>query len=315
MDFKLISSPLQGFTDYRFRNTFNKHFGGIDLFYAPYIRLNGEGIIKPSNIRDLQIKNNTDINLVPQIMTNKADEFLKVAQFVQELGYTELNWNLGCPYPMVTKRGLGSGLIKNGTDIDELLTKVSAESDINISIKTRLGYENTNELLELLPTLNKHKLKSIAIHPRLGKQLYKGMVDLKAFESCLNATNHEIHYNGDITTVEGFRELQKTFPTIKTWLIGRSVIADPFLPTMIKQDNNSYPEDRMELFAAFHDELLEEYQKALSGEAHLVIKMQHFWEYFITAFSSKNKEYKKIKRAKGLKGYSAAVSSFLANER
>ncbi|MFT5752313.1 MAG: tRNA-dihydrouridine synthase B, partial [Dokdonia sp.] len=102
MSVTLLSSPLQGFTDFRFRNAFHKYFGGIDTFYAPYIRLDGKLKIKGSYQRDLDPENNIDMPVIPQVMTNDADEFLFVVKYIQELGYTELNWNLGCPYPMVT---------------------------------------------------------------------------------------------------------------------------------------------------------------------------------------------------------------------
>lgn len=69
MSFKLLSSPLQGFTDFRFRNAFNTYFGGIDTFYAPYIRLNGKLEIKKAFHRDILPENNPDIELIPQIMT------------------------------------------------------------------------------------------------------------------------------------------------------------------------------------------------------------------------------------------------------
>ena len=133
MSFKktiLLSSPLQGFTDFRFRNSFHKYFGGIDTFFSPYIRLNGKFVVKPAYERDILPKNNLDINVIPQIMTNDAEEFLFVAKYVQELGYNELNWNLGCPYPMVTNRGMGSGLIKDFEKVDTILERVHNESDI-----------------------------------------------------------------------------------------------------------------------------------------------------------------------------------------
>ena len=120
MSITLLSSPLQGFTDFRFRTAFHKYFGGIDTFYSPYIRLNGKFVIKPAYERDLLVKNNSTLTVIPQIMTNDAEEFLFVAKYVKSLGYDELNWNLGCPYPMVTNRGMGSGLICQPTKIDEI---------------------------------------------------------------------------------------------------------------------------------------------------------------------------------------------------
>jgi tRNA-dihydrouridine synthase len=312
MSISLISSPLQGFTDFRFRNALNKYFGGIDTFYAPYIRLNGKLEIKASYDRDLQPKNNEVSDLIPQIITNDADEFLFVAKYVQDLGYNELNWNLGCPYPMVTKRCMGSGLISDSNRIDEILKKVHSESDILVSMKMRLGYESPTEILDVMPILDKYPLRNIAIHARLGKQLYKGGVDLEGFQHALDVAKHKIYYNGDITSVAAFREVKEKFPTIERFLIGRGLIADPFLPQMIKNDTLSYPENKMEVFSKFHDTLYDDYESALSGSSHVLVKMESFWEYFCNSFENPHKTFKKIKKAKSFGQYHAAVKEILS---
>ncbi len=315
MSFTLLSSPLQGFTDFLFRNAFNKYFGGIDTFYAPYMRLNGKLEIKPAYERDILPANNDGLIVIPQIMTNDADEFIFAAKYVQELGYKELNWNLGCPYPMAAKRGMGSGLINDPVKINSILHKVYAESDITVSIKMRTGYENSGEILQVLPILERYPIKSIAIHARIGKELYKGEVDLDAFQRCVDNTDHKLYYNGDITTVAKFNALVERFPMIDCWMIGRGMIADPFLPGMIKSNTSEYPENRIDLFSKFHDALLHDYSQALSGSSHVKMKMLHFWEYFITSFSNSRKGLKKIKKAKSISAYEDAVREILNNER
>jgi len=315
MSTTLLSSPLQGFTDFRFRNAFNKYFGGIDTYYAPYIRLNGKLEIKAAYERDILPENNSELEVIPQIMTNDADEFLFVSKYVQELGYKELNWNLGCPYPMVTKRGMGSGLINESEKIDSVLNKVHNESGIIVSMKMRMGYENSEEILSTLPVLDKYPIKNIAIHARIGKQLYKGGVDLDSFQRCLDNTSHKVYYNGDITSVARFNEMVERFPSIDHWMIGRGIIADPFLPKMIKNNTSTYPENRIELFSKFHDTLYHEYDQALSGPKHIIMKMYHFWEYFATSFDNPHKSLKKIKKAKNKIAYEEAVRSILMNER
>ncbi|WP_378187700.1 tRNA dihydrouridine synthase [Aquimarina sp. W85] len=309
----LLSSPLQGFTDFRFRNAFQKYFGGIDTFYAPYIRLNGKLVIKSSYQRDLQPDNNTTLKVIPQVMTNDADEFLFVIKYIQELGYKELNWNLGCPYPMVTKRGMGSGLICDPQKIDAILHRAHTETDVVISMKMRMGYEHSHEILEAFPVLDKYPLKSIAIHARIGKQLYKGGVDLEAFARCIDATKHTLYYNGDITSITGFKAMQERFPMIDHWMIGRGLIADPFLPQMIKKDSTEYPKDRFEIFKAFHDTIYEQYDAALSGPTPIKMKMQGFWEYFSQTFPNPQKTFKKIKKAGNPKAYQSAVNDILSN--
>ncbi|WP_233898971.1 tRNA dihydrouridine synthase [Tenacibaculum piscium] len=315
MSFTLLSSPLQGFTDFRFRNAQHKYFGGIDTYYAPYIRLNGKMIIKSSYKRDLLPENNDTLTVIPQVITNDPDEFLFVAKYVQSLGYKELNWNLGCPYPMVTKSGMGSGLICNPAKIDEVLHKAHNESDILVSMKMRMGYENSEEILNSFPILDKYPLKNVAIHARIGKQLYKGGVDLDAFQKCIDVAKHQLYYNGDITNVAGFKAMQERFPSISHFMIGRGLIADPFLPQMIKENTTEYPEDRWLIFEAFHNEIYQQYDEALSGPTPIKMKMLGFWEYFSKSFDNPQKTYKQIKKAGNQKKYQIAVKEILSNEK
>ena len=308
MSLTLLSSPLQGFTDFRFRNAQHKYFGGIDTFFAPYSRLNGKLEIKPGYQRDLDPQNNTVPVLHPQVMTNDPDEFMFVVKYVQSLGYKELNWNLGCPYPMVTKRCMGSGLINDPERIDAVLKKAHEESDIVVSMKMRMGYDEPTEILDVFPILDKYPIKNVAIHARIGKQLYKGGVDLDAFQKCLDASKQKIYYNGDITSVQGFNEMQDRFPSIDHWMIGRGLIADPFLPAMIKTGSSEYPADRMEVFHHFIQELFEGYASALSGKSHVLTKMTSYWEYFSEVFPDPHKTFKRIKKAKSIDAYHEAVS-------
>ena len=310
----LLSSPLQGFTDYRFRNAFQKYFGGIDTFYSPYIRLNGKLDIKASYQRDILPENNNTLNVIPQIMTNDAEEFLFVAKYVQSLGYKELNWNLGCPYPMVTKRCMGSGLISDAARIDGILERVHAESDIIVSMKMRMGYEHNAEILDVFPVLEKYPIKNIAIHARIGKQLYKGGVDLEGFQTCLDASKQLIYYNGDITSVKEFENRKAIFPTIQHFMIGRGLITNPFLPGMIKAGSSDFPDNKMEIFKKFHDTLYNEFASALSGSSHVLIKMLHYWEYFSQSFTNSHKTFKKIKKAKNIPAYERAVAEIFNNE-
>ena len=313
MSSTLLSSPLQGFTDFRFRNAFHRYFGGIDTFYSPYIKLNGKLVIKGSYERDILPENNTTLEVIPQIITNDAEEFLFVANYVQQLGYKELNWNLGCPYPMVAKCGMGSGLISNTSQIEHILKRVHNETDIIVSMKMRMGYENASEILDVFPILEQYPIKNIAIHARIGKQLYKGGVDLDSFQKCLDTSKQKIYYNGDITSVEKFRMMQERFPSIDHWMIGRGLITDPFLPSMIKNNTTEYPKNKLEIFEAFHDTIYQEYDAYLSGPTPIRMKMLGFWEYFSESFSNPQKTFKKIKKAGNSKNYEIAVKEIFKN--
>jgi len=311
MHHKLISSPLQGFTDFHFRNAFQRFFSGIDIFYAPYIRFNGKMVIKPNYQKDLQPKNNTTLQVIPQVMTCRADEFIFAAKYVQSLGYKELNWNLGCPYPMVTNKGMGSGLIRDPEKIDRILDMVYSKTDIIVSMKMRMGYEHNGEILEVFPILEKYPIKNIGIHARIGAQLYKGGVDLEGFQRCIDNCNQKLYYNGDITSVAIFEKLAERFPSIDHWMLGRGLIADPFLPAMIKNETHHYPDNKLAIFSKYLDTLFTAAEKKLTGEKAVIRKMLSYWEYFSVMFPDPVKLIKKIKKAKTYAVYDDAVKEIL----
>ncbi|MGL1889325.1 MAG: tRNA-dihydrouridine synthase family protein [Reichenbachiella sp.] len=315
MSYSLLSSPLQGFTDATFRNAQKKFFGGIDTYYAPYIRFNKQLVIKGSYQRDLNPEANTTLEVIPQVMTADADQFLFAIEYIQSLGYKELNWNLGCPYPMVTKSGMGSGLIGNIEKIDHILDRAHSETDVTISMKMRLGYENSSEILDAFPILEKYPLKNIAIHARLGKQLYKGGVDLEAFQKCVDVAKHTLYYNGDITTVAQFEKIRERFPTIEHFMIGRGLIADPFLPSMIKAGTTEYPADRWDIFRDFHDTIFQRYDAMLSGPTPIKMKMRGFWEFFSQSTHNPQKVFKAIKKAGSPYKYRQAVSDIIEAQK
>ena len=284
------------------------------MFYAPYIRFNGKMVIKPIYERDLMLKNNTKLDVIPQVMTCSADEFIFAAKYVRSLGYKELNWNLGCPYPMVTNKGMGSGLIADPDKIDRVLDRVHSETDIIVSMKMRMGYEHAKEILDAFPILEKYPIKSIGIHARIGAQLYKGGVDLEGFQRCIDHCSQKLYYNGDITSVAIFEELVERFPSIDHWMLGRGLIADPFLPSMIKDGNHDYPDDKLEIFSKYHDTLFTAAEAKLTGEKAVIRKMLSYWEYFATMFPNPIKVVKKIKKAKNYQVYDKAVREILDKE-
>lgn len=305
---KISIAPLQSFTDFRFRNAFFQHFGGVDKCYAPYIRLTNQKEIKNNQKKDILLENNRYMEVMPQLMVNNIDDFLLVTDYVQSLGYDEINWNMGCPYPMVAKRNLGAGMLKDPEEIDRLLDQVFSKSDIKLGLKMRMGYESTSEILEVIPILNKYPITELIIHARFAKQLYKPSVDLNRFEECIKISQTPLTYNGDLNSVEDFQMLKERFPMINNWMIGRGLVKDPFLAGMIKNNQTSYPTGRRELFKAFHDTLYEDYSNVLQGDRQIILKMLSFWEYFATQFPNSNKAYKRIKKAKNLAAFEEAVS-------
>lgn len=310
----LYLAPLQSFTDHHFRNAFQQVMGDVDRFYAPYLKMAHDGSIKEGPKLDVLPKNNPYETVVPQVMACCTADFMVMANYLHDLGYREVNWNLGCPYPMVAKRDLGSGIFNKPEKIFQILEEVIPQLDMELGIKMRMGYEDTKDILEVLPRLNEYPLSEVIVHARYGKQLYTGACDHDRFEECLNLTKHKLVYNGDINTVHDFKHLKNRFPSIHHWMLGRGAVSNPFLFEMIQDDTTDFPEERMEIFGEFLELLLESYLSETNNEGNVLVKMKHYWEYFMQSFEEGQRYYRMIKKTNSIQEYRAKLEEIISLE-
>ena len=304
---------MQGFTDYIFRNTFVRHFNGFDGAVSPFIATPKLVRAKSAHLKDVLPEHNSAMPLVPQILGNNPDTFVPLAGRLFDLGYAAVNWNLGCPFPVVAKKQRGSGLLPYPARIQDFLDKTVSSIPNRLSIKVRLGRKTTGEILKLLPIFNQYPLDEIIIHPRTGTQMYSGAPDLDTFEKCLELSHHRIVYNGDITDLKSFRDLSDRFKSIEKWMIGRAAVSNPFLPAIIKAGQDEFT-NKVGLFKNFYEDLFEGYQQVFSGPGHLLDRMKGFWTYFSQSFENGNKIRKKIHRTHKLQRYLDIVERFYDEE-
>ncbi len=306
---RLWLAPLRGFTDAVFRTAFSRHFQGIDLAIAPFITTHGGQRIKPAHVRDMLPANNRDMAVIPQILSKNPDDFTRLANHLFDMGYACVNLNLGCPFPQVANKGRGSGMLPFPDRIAAFLDAVIPRLAGRMSIKTRLGHHHPDEIQHLIPVFNRFPLQEIIIHPRTGVQMYTGRPDEAAFATCLRALVPPVIYNGDITCLSDFSRLAARFPGVSGWMIGRGVLANPFLPGSIKSGRLDR-EDNTARFYRFHDDLLERYARRLHGPGHLLNRMKGFWNYFANGFQGGAKARKRIHRSRTLGQYQQAVDAF-----
>ena len=151
---RLYMAPMKGFTDHLFRSAFADHFGGFDLAVAPFIASKPDHRIKRKYVKDVLPENNTRMPVVPQIMSKTAADFIVLANYLYDLGYDTVNWNLGCPYPMVANKKRGSGMLPYTDRIRTFLDKVIHEIHGSLSIKIRLGWKENADIFRLLPVID-----------------------------------------------------------------------------------------------------------------------------------------------------------------
>ena len=294
MKLRYASAPLEGVTTFVFRNTHHALFGGADRYFLPFFSPAAEHLLTKKELRDLDPAHNTAPNLVPQVMTRKAEDFLWAAETLADLGYQEVNLNLGCPSGTVTAKGKGSGFLARPAELEEFLDTVFARCPLPVSLKTRLGFRDPEEFPALLDLFNRYPIAELTIHPRIREEFYRGEVHRDVFAYAMEHSQNPLCYNGDLVTAADCGALLQEFPTLSSVMIGRGLAADPAL---LRKVQGGAAASREEL-RTFTTTLYEGYCSAYGQEGPAAQRMKELWFYLIHLFDGGEKQSKAMRRVK-----------------
>ncbi len=293
-------APIQGFTDLVYRKAFSETFTGVDTFFIPYISLKN-GVLPAKYLKEVLPENNPQHKVVPQILPGDGNEMTELAKILRDLGYTEINLNLGCPYPMVTRRGKGAGLLPFPEKIRAILSEFFNKTDMKLSVKFRSGLVSEKETEPLTGLFNSFSLTEIIFHPRVASQIYGGEINNELFQQVAQTCQHRVVYNGDLISESVFRKKQELFPATTDWMLGRGILMNPFLPAEISGIDFS-PEEKQEKLEAFHQRVFDLYSEKMDNAGNVLNKMKQFWIYFSFVFPRQPKVFKIIKKTKDIAG-------------
>ena len=298
----LYFAPLEGIGGYIYRNAQADYFEKADKYYSPFLAPNQNRSISPKEYKDIAPEHNEDITLVPQIMANNAEIFLKAAQELEQLGYKEINLNLGCPSRTVVTKYRGAGFLAKPDALEQFLEEVYSKLNIRLSLKTRLGMEDEEEFEHLLDIYNKFPVSELIIHPRVQTDYYKNTPRMESFLNALEKSKNPVVYNGDIFNKEKYQQVMKQMD-VSAVMLGRGVLANPALFGEIRGTEKLSNERLWE----FHERLLADYTQEMSGERNVLFKMKELWFYLAWSFTNTEKYEKKIRKAQHLSDYRLVV--------
>ena len=323
MQMRYYFAPLEGITGYVYRNVHHEFFPGTDRYYMPFVAPNYTKHFKSREKEDISPEHNAGIPVVPQILSNKADEALWAIEALSDRGYEEINLNLGCPMPTVARKKKGSGLLMFTDELDAYLDGVfsgvaarsSDRAPVKISVKTRLGTDSTEEADALIRIYNQYPISELIIHPRSQKDLYRGVADRAAFLRVFQNSENPVVYNGDLKTPQDVlqisEECSRTVKPLDAIMIGRGFLADP---SLVRQCQGGSRISVQEL-STFHDELYHRFTETLPGQAVVISHMKELWFYMGGLFPDGAKCLKEIRRANNRVQYEAAVRVLLSTCR
>lgn len=300
---KLYFAPLEGITTYTYRNTHAEFFGGCDAYFAPFITPSDNERLSIKSLRDIVPEKNKNIRLIPQVLTTRSQSFMKFEDKIKELGYNEININLGCPSGTVVKKNRGSGFLRDPEAVDCFLAEVYEKSGLKVSVKTRSGFASGQEIEKLMEIYNKYPMEELIIHPRTREEYYKGEPDMAAFDATITASKNPVCYNGNIFSAKKYKAITEKYPGLERVMIGRGAIANPGIFREIKGGRKTETAELSE----FTRVLAERYLEVLGSEVYTLHKLKEIWLYTMWMYPAEKKLLKAIKKAKTLTDIIAAV--------
>lgn len=298
-------APMEGITGYIYRSVHHKFFSGIDKYFTPFLSPGPKKVLTDREIRDILPKNNPQMYVVPQILTNRAEDFIRVEKELESYGYREVNFNLGCPSGTVTAKKKGAGFLEYTEDLKRFLDEVFQKPCLEISIKTRIGKEDPEEFVRLLRIYNQYPLKELIIHPRVQTDYYRNMPNREVFAEAIKNSANPVCYNGDLFDLEKCQAFETEFPQTDICMLGRGLLVNPAL---VRELQGGKMLEKQEL-REFHDALCREYETVMSGDRNVLFKMKELWFYMGHLFEENKKQMKKIKKSQKLSDYMEAVDS------
>ena len=288
-------APMEGITDSIYRAVHHRHFSGVTRYYMPFISPTVHRTLTPRETRELPKAGSVPFEAVPQLLTKVAEDFLWAAQVCLDLGYQEVNLNLGCPSGTVTAKGKGSGMLRTPDHLRQFLDDIYSAAPLPISVKTRLGYESPEEFPALLDLFNDYPIQELTVHPRVRMDFYNGNVNMDAFRYCVTHCKAPLCYNGDLHSKAQADALCKEFPEVSSVMIGRGLVGDP---GMLTPGGTT-----AQALEAFMDELLERYQVAFGSARNAMFRLKENWHLLADRFEGSEKLMKRLRKTTDLEEY------------
>ena len=287
------AAPMEGLTDRVWRQAHQHYFGGADRYYAPFISPPENRVPIKKKMAELAPEANPGAPVIPQLLAKDGSLAAWMMGLLRrEMGYTEVNLNLGCPSGTVTAKGKGSGMLRDLEALDRFLYTVFDEAGGPISVKTRIGVTDPEEFGPILEVYNRYPLAELIIHPRVMRQLYRGQADRAAFAAALPSCKAPVCYNGDITTPQDLTALEAAWPGLAGLMAGRGLIANPALFRMARGGAAPSKEE----LRGYLTELYTGYTAAFGSATAAISRMKGFWHECIGLFAGTEKLEKQLRK-------------------
>lgn len=301
---RIFMAPLQGFTDAAMRHFHKVVYGGVDEYFTPFVRME-HGAVRARDLRDVTSPLNENHSPTPQIIVRDGEELEFLTERLVKEGHRRVDINMGCPFVPQMRKGRGAGVLRNVEGMHDIAVRMEKWSEVNFSIKMRLGIDRADEWRRVLPIINAMPVEHVAVHPRTAVEQYAGELHIDEFERFMGECRHRVVFNGEINEMRDIEEIVARFDGIYGVMIGRGLLRRPSLAAEWASQSEWDRVNRVKCLLDLHERLLQYAETHLCGEHQVIGKLLPYWEYFGDEFAKKG--VKRVLKAKTMDKYKQAV--------
>jgi tRNA-dihydrouridine synthase len=234
----LALAPMQGVTDLRFLRLIAA-YGGSDVYFTEYFRVYATSRLNKHVLKSIT-ENPTGRPVIPQVIGNDLPALVRTARELQQYPVPAVDLNLGCPAPVVYRKGAGGGLLREPQRVSAILGALRDAVKTRFTVKTRLGFDSPEVFSELLPIFARHSLDLLTVHGRTVKEMYRTEVHYDLIARAVADLPCPVLANGNVYSAQKAADVLESTGA-RGLMIGRGAIRNPWLFRQIRQHQRGEP--------------------------------------------------------------------------
>jgi tRNA-dihydrouridine synthase len=226
-------APMQDVTNLWFMKVISD-YGSPDYFFTEYFRVNDTSRLN-RNILAAITENDTGRPVFAQMIGESIPDLVRTARELCRYNIAGIDLNMGCPAPRVYRKNVGGGLLREPEKVDRILGELrSTVNDRPLTVKMRIGFDNTDTFYEILDATARHNIDLLSLHGRTVKDMYHGEVRYDLIAEAVKRVDCPVLANGNINSAKAALSVLSQTGAAGV-MIGRWAIANPWIFNQIRQ--------------------------------------------------------------------------------
>jgi tRNA-dihydrouridine synthase len=217
------------------------HYGSPDYFFTEYFRVYENSRLDRTILTSIT-ENDTGRPIFAQTIGESIPDLVRITRELCRYDIAGIDLNMGCPAPRIYRKNVGGGLLRDPEKVDRILAELrQVVTDRPLTVKMRVGFENTDTFYEILELINRHNIDLLSLHGRTVKEMYHGAVNYDLIAEAVQRVNCPVLANGNISSAQmALAVLAQTGAA--GVMVGRWAIGNPWIFNQIRQALRGEPE-------------------------------------------------------------------------